>query len=251
MEKLFAFSSCSANDGPHQYLWIVGASLFIPQMNRLLKHTNYDFTIEQITDFATDNDFTNLGDIFAKNHSDKSTNHNYHIMYSHIFNKLGKDSELNILEIGLGTNNPKLISTMGENGVPGASLYSFREYLPNSNIYGADVDKDILFESDRIKTCFVDQMDGKTYDEISKNFGNIKYDLIIDDGLHSIGANFNTLLFALDNLNTNGWLVIEDIGFGFIENWKSIDFVLSTNQNYERHIIKSASAYLYVIRKIE
>ena len=33
-----------------------------------------------------------------------------------------------------------------------------------------------------------------TFDNIKKTFGNIEYDLIIDDGLHSIGANFNTLL---------------------------------------------------------
>ena len=51
------------------------------------------------------------------------------------------DENINILEIGLGTNNPILVSTMGSNGRPGASLYSFREYLPKSNIYGADVDK--------------------------------------------------------------------------------------------------------------
>ena len=35
---------------------------------------------------------------------------------------------------------------MGKNGTPGASLKAFKEYLPNTNLYGADVDKDILFE---------------------------------------------------------------------------------------------------------
>ena len=45
----------------------------------------------------------------------------------------------------MGTNNPNLVSTMGSSGRPGASLYAFKEYLPNAIIYGADIDKDILF----------------------------------------------------------------------------------------------------------
>lgn len=86
---------------------------------------------------------------------------------------------------------------MGSSARPGASLYAFKEYLPNANIYGCDIDKDILFENEGIKTCFVDQLDSTTFENISNSFGKIKYDLIIDDGLHSIGANLNTLLFAL------------------------------------------------------
>ena len=156
-------------------------------------------------------------------------------------------SKLNILEIGLGTNNPNIVSSMGINGRPGASLLAFREYLPNSNIYGADVDKDILFQADRIQTCYVDQLNMKTFDELSNNFGNKKFDLIIDDGLHSIGANFNTLLFALNNLNENGWIVIEDISTKTVNNWRSIDFILKSTQKYKTYVIFDNTAYLYVI----
>ena len=136
---------------------------------------------------------------------------------------------MKILEIGIGTNNPSLVSTMGIYGTPDASLYSFREYLPNSQIYGADIDTNILFTHDRIKTFYVNQLDYSTYN----NIDNQMYDLIIDDGLHSIGANFNTLLYALNHLNNNGWCVIEDI----IDNWKSIDFILKSTNKYETFII--------------
>jgi 23S rRNA U2552 (ribose-2'-O)-methylase RlmE/FtsJ len=105
---------------------------------------------------------------------------------------LGVNSELNILEIGLGTNNPILVSSMGSLGRPGASLYAFAEYLPNANIYGADIDENILFKSNRIKTSYVDQLNSNTFDEMSNNFSNVKYDLIIDDGLHSDEAVLNT-----------------------------------------------------------
>ena len=250
MEELVLFSAGSKNDDNNKHLWIKGASLFITQINTLLEHINYKFEIIDI-DFFQNIYSEQLGYILAHNQSDKSTNHNYHILYSFIFNKLGKESILNLLEIGLGTNNPELISTMGSNGRPGASLYAFRDYLPNSNIYGADIDENILFKTDRIKTCFVDQLDINTFNKLQQQFNNITYDIIIDDGLHSIGANFNTLLFALNNLNKNGWIVIEDIHI--IENWKSIDYILNNTQNYQiykTYIIKARSSYMYVINKI-
>jgi hypothetical protein len=245
MEHLQLFSAGSANDNRNQHLWLKGAGLFIPQLNQLLEHTNYEFKITDINDFQNDSD--KLGKILAENKSDKSTRHNYHIVYSYIFNKLGVNSELNILEIGLGTNNPILVSSMGSLGRPGASLYAFAEYLPNANIYGADIDENILFKSNRIKTSYVDQLNSNTFDEMSNNFSNVKYDLIIDDGLHSIGANFNTLLFALKNLKPNGWIVIEDIHI--VENWKSIDFILSSMKIFKTYLVKAENGYLYVIHK--
>jgi hypothetical protein len=245
MEELHLFSAGSMNDHSHQHLWLKGASLFIPQINKLLEHTNYNFKITDMQNFQNDNS-TILGNILEKNKSDKSTSHDYHILYSFIFNKIGQN--INILEIGLGTNNPHIVSSMGDSGRPGGSLYAFSEYLPNANIYGDDIDKYILFQNDRIKTCFVDQLEIKTFENFSNSFGKIKYDLIIDDGLHSIGANFNTLLFALENINENGWIVIEDIHI--IDNWKSIDFILRSTTNFKIYIIKAKNAHLYAINKL-
>lgn len=204
--------------------------------------TDYKILIQQY-----ENQKTILGNILDNNQSDKANNHNYDLVYSFIIEKLGKDSKLNILEIGLGTNNPELVSTMGSGARPGASLYAFREYLPNANIYGCDIDRNILFESERIKTCYVDQLNFQTFDNILNTFGNIKYDLIIDDGLHSIGANLNTLLFALDNLNENGWIVIEDIHI--LSNWKSILFILDSTKKYKIFVADSRG-YLIVINKL-
>ena len=68
-----------------------------------------------------------LGKIFKENGSDKSTKHNYHHIYSYILNDISSE-KLNILEIGIGTNDPTLISSMGSDGRPGASLYSFGIY---------------------------------------------------------------------------------------------------------------------------
>lgn len=242
------FSAGSANDNNNMPLWIKGASLMPEQYNKLVSSidSGYQFNIQNIEEFDN-NTSGRLGDILMRNKSDKSTCHDYHHLYNYIFNDLG-NSKLNILEIGLGTNDPKLVSTMGVHGRPGASLYAFREYLPDSNIYGADIDRKILFNADRIKTCYVDQLDISTFDNIKKEFGSIKYDLIIDDGLHSIGANFNTLLFALDNVNVNGWIVIEDIHI--IDNWVTINYLISKNPMFKTYIIKAKGGYLYCIKKL-
>lgn len=247
MEDLRAFSAGSANDESHMHLWMKGASLFIPQLNRLLEHTDHLFTIIHIDTFDTKNS-DELGNIFEHNCSDKSTGHNYHILYSFILNTLGVNNALNILEIGLGTNNPHLVSTMGYYGKPGASLYAFREYLPNANIYGGDIDKDILFEADRIRTSYVNQLEIQTLYDMRTRWGNITFDLIIDDGLHSIGANFNTLLFALDSVKQGGWIVIEDIHIK--ENWKSIDFILHSTKKVKTYFIQAQNGYLYAIQKV-
>ena len=255
-----------------------GASLFINQIESLIKfnNSNYEPVIIDINTFeknkyplqnvgfkrkkgllnslkvsntTTLNNNNKLAEIFKINNSDKSTSHNYHILYDYILKKLGITSELNILEIGIGTNNPSLVSTMGKDGTPGASLRSFRDYLPNSNIYGADIDNDILFKEDRIKTCQVDQLDINSFNNIKNNFGDIKYDLIIDDGLHSIGANLNTLLFALNNINKNGWIVIEDILI--LNNWNSINYILSQNSDLKIYIVRTDNGCLFCVNKIK
>lgn len=242
------FSAGSPNDEKNVQLWFTGASLFINQIESLINKTDPNYKLEfiDILSFKNENS-CKLDNIFKNNNSDKSTGHDYHHLYSYILNNLN-NKNLNILEIGLGTNNPELISSMGVDGRPGASLYSFKEYLPYSNIYGADIDKNILFNEDRIKTCYVDQLDIHSFNNIKNQFGNIEYDLIIDNGLHSIGANLNTLLFALENIKVNGWIVIEDIHIPF--NWYSINYILSKNNKLKTYFVKSGESFLYCIQKL-
>ena len=113
---------------------------------------------------------------------------------------------------------------MGKFGKPGASLRAFSQYFPNSEIFGADVDKNILFNSENIKTFYLDQNDISTFDH--KLIENKKFDLIIEDGLHMQSANLNTLRFSLDRLNENGILVIEDIPSLALDTWKIVATLL-------------------------
>jgi hypothetical protein len=84
--------------------------------------------------------------------SDKGNGwYNYTIVYHELFKEM-INNKLNIFEVGLGTNNPSFPNNMGTSGVPGESVRGWKEYFPNSEIYGADIDEAILFEEARIHT---------------------------------------------------------------------------------------------------
>lgn len=92
---------------------------------------------------------------------------------------------LRIFELGLGTNYTDVPSNMGPNGRPGASLYGWREYFPLAVVHGADIDRRILFEAERIRTTWCDQCDpmaiATMWSELDP--ANIGYDIIIEDGV--------------------------------------------------------------------
>jgi hypothetical protein len=72
----------------------------------------------------------------------------------------GSDQKpLRIFELGLGSNNPHLVSSMGSTGRPGASLRGWKELFPYATVFGADIDRAALFQEDRIKTFYCDQLD--------------------------------------------------------------------------------------------
>jgi 23S rRNA U2552 (ribose-2'-O)-methylase RlmE/FtsJ len=100
---------------------------------------------------------------------------------------------------------------MTANGVPGASLRVWRDYFPLANIYGADIDKGILFEEENIKTFYVDQLKSETFDDLWSNFENIEFDIMIDDGLHTFEAGVNTLVNSFHKLRKGGTYIIEDV----------------------------------------
>jgi len=179
------------------------------------------------------------------NGSDK-VSMDYHIIYSCLFDNT-KD-QLNILEFGLGTNNPNIVSSMGIKGKPGASVKAFRDTFENSKIYGVDIDKNILFSDERIETYFVDQNNFETFKNITENVSE-KFDLIIDDGLHYQLSNLNTLLFALNNLKKGGFFLIEDIGIWTIDTWKVVNKLIP--KNFESYIIQmSERNFIYLIKKL-
>jgi hypothetical protein len=143
--------------------------------------------------------------------SDKGHPHNYTVVYWELFKKL-RDRPLRIFEIGMGTNNPLLASTMGRDGVPGASLRGWCKAFPNAQVFGADIDRDILFAEDRIQTFYCDQLDSNAIRELWAQPAMVgEMDIIIDDGLHTFQANTSFLAGSLEHLRRGGVYVVEDI----------------------------------------
>ena len=104
----------------------------------------------------------------------------YHDLFSH-----SRKNILKVFECGIGTDDINLRGNMGANASPGASLRVWRDYFPNASIVGADIDKNILFSEDRIKTFFVDQTKKQSIKNMWSNIGYSDFDLMVDDGLHT------------------------------------------------------------------
>ncbi|MEH6552229.1 MAG: hypothetical protein V7744_19805 [Pseudomonadales bacterium] len=186
-----------------------------------------------------------LSALFDKFGSDKSNHHTYHYFYGAALCRLQKVDAL--FEVGLGTNNTDVVSNMGRHGKPGASLRAFREFLPNANIFGADIDKRILFSEEKISTFYVDQTSQDTFTALGENLPE-EMDMIIDDGLHSPNANILTLKFGLEKVRVGGWVVIEDIRLASLPVWQVVSALLP--ENYESHIYDAEGIALFAVQRI-
>jgi spermidine synthase len=134
-----------------------------------------------------------LSEISKKyNHlTDKNTTHSYiDSVYSKLFYDI-KDSCQNVLEIGINH---------------GGSIRLWREYFHNAMIYGVDVKDIINFSDPRIKLFKHDAYDINFVKTLPDNF-----DLIIDDGPHTLESMKKFLQYYQYKLSNNGILIIEDI----------------------------------------
>jgi SAM-dependent methyltransferase len=232
-------------------LTILAANQTFPFLVHFLEATGNEHIITSIVDaeqFCSDPESEKSAERlkckFEVYGSDKSTLHNYHLIYGSILKN--RESVSAVLEIGLGSNNADIVSNMKQAGKPGGSLRAFRDFLPNANIYGADVDKRILFEEDRIRTFFVDQTELQSFETLGKYVGT-DFDLIIDDGLHSPNANIAVLAFALGRLKPGGWLVVEDISNSALPVWQVVAALIPAG--YRPHLILARDAVVFAVER--
>lgn len=165
--------------------------------------------------------------------------HNYTTFYYSIFKNKIRQLDLRLFELGIGTNNPELESTMGELGMPGASLRGWRNFFEYAQIFGADIDRNILFNEERINTFYCDQTDRHAIDALwnSKPLLRENFDIIIEDGLHTFDANICMLHGSIHKLKENGVYVIEDVHKDSLDNWREI-IQKELIEIYPNHIFK-------------
>jgi hypothetical protein len=141
-----------------------------------------------------------LKDIFRKYRCDKK-DHMYYEVYEKWFENK-KNEPLNILEIGI---------------FKGVSMDAWREYLPNANIFGIDVftrlkpEEVPALKKDRVHWLKSDSTKNSVQSAIKEKWGDVIFDVIIDDGLHTPEANANTFENLIPLLKDDGVFYIEDI----------------------------------------
>jgi len=227
----------------------ISINLIFPLLSRLMEFLRIKTEIHAAIAFCKKNnkiaESKKLKKLFDYYGSDKSTIHNYHLVYASLFQKVNNPKK--VLEIGLGTNNVQILSNMGPLGRPGASVRAFRDYFKKANIFGADIDSKILFKEKRIKTYYVDQASILSMKKLFKKKIGKNFDLIIDDGLHAPYTNLNFILVCLDKLKKNGWMIIEDIPFQTKPIWRIICFILNVKEKC--FLIKTKNCYVFCLNK--
>lgn len=138
---------------------------------------------------------------------------------------LQRDADLRILEIGIGTNDPKAPSSMGSDGKPGSSLEMWTRLFPNALVYGADVDPKALVQGERIRSLLVDSTDPNSVKNLIQELSQLEpkgFDMIVDDGLHTPESNLRLLNLLSPLLATGGFYVVEDIPNSWSSLWETL-----------------------------
>lgn len=147
------------------------------------------------------------GELSRDGHSYPWPSHSYADFYEMLFNA-NREAVGLIIECGIGS------SCMGANYKPGASLRVWRDYFPQAEIIGLDIDRSVLFNEHRISTYYCDQTDAQSIEDFRRaaQLSASSVDIIIDDGLHTFDAGKCYFENTIDLLKRDGIYAIEDIG---------------------------------------
>ena len=170
-----------------------------------------------------------LNELVNNNHTDKNTTHSYLNLYENLLSSK-KYTAKNILEIGIGYP-----------GGNGGSIKMWNDYFVNANIYALDIQHindvwDEIKNKDRINLF----TSTDAYDEI--NFKelfldkNIKFDMMLDDGPHSLESMKQFIKLYSQLMTEDGILMIEDVqDIGWIEELKLVvpDHLKEYIQSYD------------------
>jgi len=199
----------------------------------------------QFSKFQDESEVNRLNLLFTTYGSDKARlgySEIYQIIIASIHEK-NQGATTTIIEIGIGSRNPRIPSNMGAFGIPEASLRAFRAFSDTVAVVGGDVDQAALFQEERITTFHVDQLSQDSLNQFLTK--SDPYDLFIDDGLHELDANLNTLKAALAHGKLGSWIVIEDIDQEKSAEWLAVAKLLS--EQYQCWLVKAHHSLLFVV----
>lgn len=92
----------------------------------------------------------------------------------------------------------------------GASLYMWRDFFPNAQIFGADRVPEAIFADDRIKNFLIDERKKADLEELIRQTGS-DIDIVVDDASHHVDDQIFAAITLLPLLNENVTYIIEDV----------------------------------------
>ena len=154
--------------------------------------------------------------------TDKNTTHSYIELYEHLLHNKRLTAK-NILEIGIQR---------------GGSIKLWHDYFINATIYGLDIIKltdtwDKIQCEPRIKLGRFDAYDAQFF---NANFlGKIKFDMMLDDGPHTLESMKQFITLYSQVLADDGVLIIEDV--------QSMDWIAELVKAVPEHLRQYISTY--------
>lgn len=181
----------------------------------------YEFNNDSLLNRLCDKYGSDKGEVTPAGRVYTWPSHTYVDVYEMLFQS-HREQFTKVLECGLGTNNPNVKSNMGLTGRPGASLRMWRDYFPNAQVIGIDIDGGCLFEEERIKTYQCDQSSRDSIQDFVLRSGiqPKEFDFILDDGLHAFEAGIPLFEEMISFLKNEGFYIIEDVHLGCMSKYK-------------------------------
>jgi hypothetical protein len=143
-----------------------------------------------------------LSELVNDKYTDKNTTHSYLDLYQELLvNK--KDTAKNVLEIGIG-DSP-------ENG---GSILLWHDFFTQANVYALDIrDMNHVWSGIKNNPRIHLYTSHNAYDEklFYSTFSTMKFDVILDDGPHTLESMRQCIRLYTQLLADDGILIIEDV----------------------------------------
>jgi len=163
-----------------------------------------------------------LEQIVDNSRTDKNTTHSYLPLYQQLL--VGKkETAKNILEVGI---------------LYGGSIKLWSDFFRNATVYGLDImDINNVWEGikNNEKIILYTSIDAYNNDFFTSHFlnKNIKCDLILDDGPHTLESMIRFIYLYSQILTDDGILIIEDV-----QSWDWIDILKNQVPDHLKKFIK-------------
>lgn len=143
-----------------------------------------------------------LHDLIDNSLTDKNTTHSYLYLYDYLLDPK-RTTATNVLEIGIGVFNEK----------NGGSIKLWYRFFENATIYAIDIidDTRVLDELKNNPRIVLYTSTDAYLESTVKKISDVKFDMILDDGPHTLESMKDCIRLYSSLLKDDGILIIEDV----------------------------------------